>query len=237
MFSEAHHFTVVDSTFNTVSGNYTVNNYGKIEKEQISPEQREKELEKIREWLKPSDPSQNYNEHIEDQVAGTGEWFLNGEEYKKWKETPNSMMWLQGEMGCGKSVLISGVIKNLKEFCSNKAGAAIAYYFFDFRNASKQDTKDLVASLLIQLCSDINSAPKAYDILTQMHKNHKSGMSEAGLTALKSALIDVTSLPTWSCLFIVIDALDEMEGKSFETFLKLVENLHYEGIQHVHILS
>ncbi|KAK7446740.1 hypothetical protein VKT23_014436 [Stygiomarasmius scandens] len=97
MLSGAHHFGVVDSTINSVSGNYIVNNYGQSEKEQISPEQREKELEKIKEWLKPSDPSQNYNEHIEDQVAGTGEWFLNGEEYKKWKETPNSMMWLQGE--------------------------------------------------------------------------------------------------------------------------------------------
>ena len=84
----------------------------------------EKQLQEIIKWLKPSSPSQNYNEYKEKKtLAKTGEWFINGKQYKKWKETANSIIWMQGEskhsiflfelqklicyaVGCGKSVLV-----------------------------------------------------------------------------------------------------------------------------------
>jgi hypothetical protein len=37
--------------------------------------------------------------------VGTGKWFIESEEYSRWKDEQNSFLWLYGIPGCGKTVL------------------------------------------------------------------------------------------------------------------------------------
>ncbi|KAK4205993.1 nucleoside phosphorylase domain-containing protein, partial [Rhypophila decipiens] len=79
-------------------------------------------LEKIRNWLKPPDPSRNFNNARTLHHENTGQWFLDSEAYLKWK-TPyvkgakdcNSFLWLNGIPGCGKTILSSSVVADLEQ--------------------------------------------------------------------------------------------------------------------------
>ena len=60
----------------------------------------EQELEELIEWMKPPNAAQSQEYFSEKRTApGTGEWFLSGEVFNEWKETPNSLLWVQGDGG------------------------------------------------------------------------------------------------------------------------------------------
>jgi hypothetical protein len=53
-------------------------------------------LQKIHKWLAAPDPSSNQNDACKLRQPITGTWFVNGEEFKQWKNTLNSFIWLHG---------------------------------------------------------------------------------------------------------------------------------------------
>jgi len=135
------------------------------------------------------------------------------------------------------SVHRSAIIQDIKGSDLNKADTTVAYYFFDFRNASKQSVKDLIISLLIQLASSESMTSAAHSILKKLYDEHKAGMDEAGLKDLRNALLKVISLPPWNHIMIIIDALDEMKGEDiFQSFLDFMQNLHDEEFSYLHVL-
>ena len=52
--------------------------------------------QKIHLWLAAPDPSSNHNDACRKRQATTGEWFINGEEFRQWKSGLNSFIWLHG---------------------------------------------------------------------------------------------------------------------------------------------
>jgi hypothetical protein len=76
----------------------------------------------IDKWLAAPDPSLNHRKACDLQQSGTGQWFLQGEQFKQWEKKPKSFLWLHGIRmfalssvivmflisdiaGCGKSIL------------------------------------------------------------------------------------------------------------------------------------
>jgi hypothetical protein len=56
------------------------------------------QLDEILKWLSPSNAAQSQKEISSKRTApGTGKWFLEGEDFKKWSKTPNSFLWLKGD--------------------------------------------------------------------------------------------------------------------------------------------
>ncbi|KAI8262989.1 hypothetical protein K4K58_013266 [Colletotrichum sp. SAR11_239] len=92
---------------------------------------REKEHEKLFEWLCSVDTSAQYNAARERHSDGTCEWLIQkSEDFKSWRQTPKSFLWLNGKAGSGKSILSSSVIKYFKDQCENDPQTALAYFFF-----------------------------------------------------------------------------------------------------------
>jgi hypothetical protein len=52
--------------------------------------------QKIYQWLSPPDPSSNHNSACKKRQPTTGAWFIESDEFKKWKMGPNSFLWLHG---------------------------------------------------------------------------------------------------------------------------------------------
>jgi hypothetical protein len=50
----------------------------------------------IHQWLSPPDPSSNHNTACSKRQLTTGAWFLESEEFGKWKLGSNSFLWLHG---------------------------------------------------------------------------------------------------------------------------------------------
>lgn len=56
----------------------------------------EKRWQKIHQWLSPPDPSLNHNAACKKRQPTTGAWFIEGDQFDKWKRSSNSFLWLHG---------------------------------------------------------------------------------------------------------------------------------------------
>ena len=88
-----------------------------------------------------------------------------------------------------------------------KAGlATFAYFYFDFRDSSKRDTRNLLSTLLVQLCAQSNPF---CDILSDLYSAHDRGSQQPSEDALTECLTKMLKIPGQGPIYIVIDALDE----------------------------
>ncbi|PPQ92107.1 hypothetical protein CVT25_008039 [Psilocybe cyanescens] len=92
---------------------------------------------KINNWLSSPDTSKILNETDEKCQDGTCVWFLEGEQFLKWQESPG-LLWVKGK-----------VIKTLAE---KEPHLVVAYFFFDGRDSQSalQLHHNLIRSLIIQ---------------------------------------------------------------------------------------
>jgi hypothetical protein len=51
---------------------------------------------KFRQWLSPPDPSTSHNSACQKRQPTTGVWFTESQHFNKWKDSPNSFLWLHG---------------------------------------------------------------------------------------------------------------------------------------------
>ena len=89
--------------------------------------------------------------------------------------------------------------------------ASMGYFYFDFRDISKQHWRDLVPSLLTQLSS--RSGPRC-DILSRLHTNHDNGAQQPSDDTLTRCLKEMLTLPDQHPTYLIIDALDECSNIS-----------------------
>ena len=108
------------------------------------------------------------------------------------------------------SLVSSTIIQDIEAQC--EAGeASMAYFYFDFRNATKQTLHDLVPSLLKQL--SVCSRSRC-DILSNFYSAHGNGEKQPSDSALTKCLKDMLVLSNRSPIYLIIDALDESPNTS-----------------------
>jgi hypothetical protein len=117
--------------------------------------------------------------------------------------------------------------------------AIMAYFYFDFRDLSKQTCHDLLRSLVFQLSTD--SSP-CCDILHRLYKAHKDGTRQPSDITLKGCLKEMLRLLAPGPTFIVLDALDECpDSFAFpsprDEVLQLVKELVGLHLPELHICS
>lgn len=57
---------------------------------------KDRQQEKIFDWLSSPDPSSNHNSAREKQQSTTGAWFLDSTQFAEWRTTSDSVLWLHG---------------------------------------------------------------------------------------------------------------------------------------------
>lgn len=158
-------------------------------------------------WLSAPDPSSNYDRGRRSRQANTGFWFIKSEDYLRWKKSNASMLWLHGKPGCGKSVLSSTIISELRDECQPGHRTALAYFFFDFNDAEKQTPAHMVRSLIAQL---FTNTPFAFDTLEALFLDCSETKRQPDLDSLLKVLkIIISEAPQ---VYFIIDALDECSG-------------------------
>ncbi|KAH9052644.1 hypothetical protein EDB87DRAFT_1816326, partial [Lactarius vividus] len=121
-----------------------------------------------------------------------------------------------------------------------EAGSAImAYFYFDFKDLSKQTCRDLLLSLVSQLST---SSSICRDILNRVYTSHKKGAHQPSDDTLKECLKEMLRLPGQGPIFIVLDALDECPNSSGipsprDEVLQLVKELIDLHLQGLHICA
>ena len=170
---------------------------------------------KVLRWLAGADPSTNYNTARKKHEKNTGSWLLQSPEFKSWKESDGSIMWLFGIPGAGKTILSSTVVDHLTIRDESLPAHPLAYFYFDFNDQGKQTAIGCLRSLTHQLCAHTAQIP---DSIIALHAAcHGRSASAAELTGALKVLLDETPKA-----YIVIDALDECkeeEGDRERTIL------------------
>jgi hypothetical protein len=115
--------------------------------------------------------------------------------------------------------------------------AAVAYYYFDFRDVKKQDCYGLLSSLVSQLSTESDSC---YNILSQLYSDHINGKREPDIDSLKECMKDMLNLPGQGPIYIIVDALDECPNfpgrpSAREEVLELIEELVGLNLPNLHL--
>ena len=113
----------------------------------------------------------------------------------------------------------------------------MAYFYFDFRDADKQNLHDLVPSLLTQLSA--RSASRC-DILSKLYLDHNKGTSQPSDDVLTQCLKEMLALPDQHPVYLIIDALDECPDSHGipsprERLLQLIKELVELRFPNLHI--
>jgi hypothetical protein len=118
---------------------------------------------------------------------------------------------------------------------SNAGTAFLAYFYFDFKDTAKQDSRALLSSLLVQL-SDQSDA--LCDTLFSLYSTHKEGSEQPSDDSLAQCLRDMLTTVGQIPTYLIMDALDECPNdsgipSSRDKVLKLVKEL--VGLHHLNL--
>jgi hypothetical protein len=173
--------------------------------------------------LRSTDPRDD-KKRIKDTKGGllkdSFQWVLVNPTFKQWHDDPGSpLLWIKGDPGKGKTMLLCGIINELQQSIARTA--AISYFFCqatDSRiNSATAVLRGLLYMLVVQQPSLISHVRKKYD-----HAG-KSLFNDANAwVALTEIFMDVLRDPSLRDTYLVIDALDECVIVDLPKLLKFV---------------
>jgi len=130
----------------------------------------------------------------------------------------------------------SAIIQDIKHI-SNTGSAYMAFFFFDFKDIGKQDTRALLSSVIVQLSRKSQSF---YGILFNFYSAHEKGSQQPSIGALTKCLEDMIDASGDVPIYLVLDAVDECPNtkgipSSRRQVLDLVEKLVKQGSSRLHL--
>ncbi|KAK6541415.1 hypothetical protein TWF694_007227 [Orbilia ellipsospora] len=157
-------------------------------------------------WLSPPNASRIYSRSLDQRHKGSGRWFLESNEFARWKTQTNSFLWLHGIPGCGKTILSSTIIQKLETESTDRP---LLYFYFDINNASQQTLENMVRALISQLFQHDEEPPRQLDSLFYSCKNGREQPTCRQLCEIFLQMIEQAK-EVW----IILDALDECHTRS-----------------------
>jgi hypothetical protein len=106
-------------------------------------------------------------------------------------------------------LISSTIIRDIWSMCQTGL-VNLAFFYFDHRDATKQDARSLLSCLLVQLS---NQSDRFCKVLSTLYMAHDRGFRQPGEEELMQCLRDMISQGE-SPVYIVIDALDECPDSS-----------------------
>jgi hypothetical protein len=166
--------------------------------------------EKCMQDLCISDP-QDDKKRIEDTKGGLLKdsycWVLENSDFKQWRSAQqNTLLWIKGDAGKGKTMLLCGIIDELDKA---EARTSLLLYFFcqaaDARiNNGTAVLRGLIHMLIRQQPSLVSHVRQKYDQV-----GRKVFEDANAWIALRDMFISILQDPSLTMTYIVIDALDE----------------------------
>ena len=151
----------------------------------------------------------------------TGKWLLNGKIFKEWIHGEVSFIWLNGDVGSGKTVLCSSVIEKVQS--STTPGdslnqGTVAYFYISWADARTHDLGVILRSILAQVALDDRFI---HELEALRKDNDKRVVNRDDMfIRLRSALTKIeaqangmngkSDTPNTAPVFLVLDALDEV---------------------------
>ena len=119
------------------------------------------------------------------------------------------------------SITSSAIIQRIMTL-RDTGNATLAYFYFDFRHEEKQNLRNFVTSVLVQLST--YSKP-CCDIIYRLYLAHGKGTQQPSNSILTDRLMEMLRVAVENPIFIIMDALDECPDDGMPTPREEVLNL------------
>ena len=180
-------------------------------------------------WLKVPDATVDHNAACLKRHPGTGLWLIEDPHFSKWLVEGNSILWVNGFAGSGKSVLCSTAIQSVLSHRRSDARIGIAFFYFTFNDESKQDDSAMLRALVLQLSNQLQDG---HADLARLYNAHKSGTPPSPdlLECLRSLV------EKFEQVYIMLDALDESPPSGPRGYvLEALETMRGWALQGLHL--
>ena len=192
---------------------------------EISMERAESQDEKgkVLDWLSHPDPSHIHEIRRCDRNdrAKTGKWFLGGSIFQTFKATPQSVLWLHGDSGCGKSVLCSGVIDEICALREKDPRIELAYWYFSVTDKTRTTVDTFLRALIAQL---VLECPMPLFLL-EAWRARKMGREPPRVAELMEIVQKILVGKPPHRFFIIVDAVDESEENERAELMQFLRSL------------
>ncbi|CAG8980239.1 hypothetical protein HYALB_00009821 [Hymenoscyphus albidus] len=192
----------------------------KIQKLQTGDEQNplDPESQSCIQDLRITDPRED-KKRIEDTKGGllrdSYQWILEHPDFQQWRDdTQSRLLWVKGDPGKGKTMLISGILDELSPSTKlrDKAATTLLSYFFcqatDGRiNNASAALRGLIYLLIDQQPLLISYVRKKYD-----HAGKALFEDPNAWVALSEIFTSILQDPSLTSIYLIIDALDECKA-------------------------
>lgn len=171
---------------------------------------KEQYKEKVVQWLANVEAGVSWTNHDDARKKHepeTGVWLLEGSSvYQQWKKDKGSLLWIWGMPGCGKTVMISSIIEDIKSLVRSNDKASLAYFYFDFGAPAKQNALNCARYLLSHLIGARREEVSA-ELKDLYIKKCNYGHEDPSLSDLTLIIEQYATYA--SDLYLVLDGLDE----------------------------
>lgn len=172
--------------------------------DQLNRHQDDQEHRAILDWLTPTDYTLQKSDFLARRQEGTGQWFLESNEFQRWLNTSKQTLFCPGIPGAGKTVISSMVVDHLNAKFEKDTEVGIAYVYCSYQLQRNGKLQDLLSSLVKQL---VQKKPVMLTDIKNLCECHRTKGTRPSFEDIVNVLHPTIQL--YSRVFIIIDALDE----------------------------
>lgn len=166
--------------------------------------------EKCIQDLRLTDPRHD-KKRIEDTKGGLLEdsycWIIENSEFKQWRNNQRSpLLWIRGDPGKGKTMLLCGIINELSKSTFDKA--LLSYFFCQATDSRINSATAVLRGLIYML---VNRQPSLVSYIQRKYDHSGRELFEDinSWVALSEIFIDVLQDPSLDGTCLIVDGLDE----------------------------
>lgn len=176
-----------------------------------SAEFEDNKRHQLLQWLSSVHYHDAHESQRRNRSAGTCDWLLQKDEFFHWKQAnKSSLLWLHGNVGCGKSVLMSNVVDHLLSLPGrNPTTDPVTYFYCNYDDIETLPPSAILATILKQLVATRSSIPRALTAAFTLHQSKGSPSTKHALREIEAYLSDVLNSPGLETVYILLDGLDE----------------------------
>lgn len=184
---------------------------------------------KLLAWLTPKDYGLDHSDIFGKRQKGTGLWLVDSSEFSTWLNGIPKTLFCPGMPGAGKTIMASIVVNRLLKtfpldtYPDHRTG--IAFLYCSYNKREEQKGLDLLSALLKQL---IQQQPDIPQLVKDLYDHYLKIPTRPSFEDISKSLL--TTIKTcYSRVFIVVDALDECEGRARADLLSEIRDLQAQS--------
>ncbi|CAI7650785.1 unnamed protein product [Penicillium pancosmium] len=154
-------------------------------------------------------------------LKGSYEWILQHQNFLQLQnDTEKQLLWIKGDPGHGKTMLLIGIIEELEHSAPE---ATLAYFFCQGTNALMNTSTAILRGLIYRL---IRKRPPFIAHLREIYDRHKSIFEDgSSFFALSEIAIRILHDPKLGKTYVILDALDECETSQDQLLSFIAQNV------------